>query len=157
MQFEQTMPRDLTHRPEPRNVLVELAAAERMYDGAIPADLRAYILRGGRAICSKTPVAQARDRVRHCVGQVRLAQPGGRPALAWSLALARGWLRDALTAYRAAQARARSGSGEFSSAAFVAPRQLQQAIDELEDQHRAPGAERLVEDLAGQQREQPIP
>jgi hypothetical protein len=108
------MPRDLIHRPVSRPgprpaILAELAAAERMYDGPIPADLRSHILRGGRAICAKTPVATARDRVRHCIAQVRLAQPGGTPALAWSLALAQGWLRDALVSYRAAQARAQRG------------------------------------------------
>jgi hypothetical protein len=74
----------------------------------IPADLRAHILRGGRAICSKTPIARARDRVRHCIGQVRLAQPGGKPALSWSLDLAQGWLRAALRAYRTAQTSART-------------------------------------------------
>jgi hypothetical protein len=105
------MPRDLTPLPAPLPaprpaMLAELAAAERMYDGPIPADLRTHILRGGRAICSKPPIGQARDRVRHCIAQVRLAQPGGTPALAWSLALARGWLRDALRAYRATQTRA---------------------------------------------------
>jgi 1,2-phenylacetyl-CoA epoxidase catalytic subunit len=89
-----------------RAVLAELRRAELMYDGPIPADLRAHILRGGSRQLAKLPIARARDRVRSCIAQVRLAQPGTRHA--WALALARGWLRDALANYRAEQRRLHS-------------------------------------------------
>jgi hypothetical protein len=90
--------------------LAELRRAELMYDGAIPADLRAHILRGGRGQLAKLPIQRARERVRSCIAQVRLAQPGTRRA--WALVRSRGWLQDALAAYRAEQARLRvSGPG----------------------------------------------
>ncbi len=93
--------------PSPRfTVLAELDAAERMYDGPIPADLRAHILAGGRAQLTKLPVTQARDRVRRCLAEVRLAEPA-RPGREWQAARARRWLAGALTAYRHAQGRAR--------------------------------------------------
>jgi len=89
-----------------RDVLAELRRAELMYDGPIPPDLRAHIMRGGRSQLAKLPIERARDRVRRCIAQVRLAQPGTKHA--WALALARGWLKDALAAYRTEQARLRS-------------------------------------------------
>jgi len=89
-----------------RAVLAELRRAELMYDGPIPADLRAHILRGGRGQFAKLPIERARDRVRSCLAQVRLAQPGTKHA--WALALARGWLTDALASYRLEQRRLHS-------------------------------------------------
>jgi hypothetical protein len=88
-----------------RAVLAELRRAELMYDGPIPADLRAHILRGGRGQLAKLPIERARDRVRSCIAQVRIAQPGTKHA--WALALARGWLKDALAAYRLERTRLR--------------------------------------------------
>jgi len=88
-----------------RDRLAELSRAELMYDGAIPADLRAHILRGGRSQLAKLPIERARERVRRCITQVRLAQPGTRQA--WALERSRGWLQEALAAYRAEQARLR--------------------------------------------------
>jgi hypothetical protein len=93
----------MTNPATDRDVLAELRRAELMYDGPVPADLRAHILRGGHSQISKLPIQRARERVRSCIAQVRLAQPGTHQA--WALDLSRGWLKDALDAYRAEQAR----------------------------------------------------
>ena len=84
----------------PVDRLAALAAVERMHDGPVPAAWRRHILRGG-APAGVSPLARARAHVRGRIAQVR-----GAPA--WQRARAQGWLRDALAAYRAAQARMRS-------------------------------------------------
>jgi hypothetical protein len=83
----------------PVDRLAALSAAERMYDGPVPADWRCHILRGGRH-ARVTPVARARAHVRSRIALLRRAP-------AWQRAQAHGWLADALAGYRAAQAHGR--------------------------------------------------
>jgi hypothetical protein len=110
--------------------LAVLAAVERMHDGPVPADWRRHILSAGRP-GGLTPLARARAHVRSRIALVRRAPP-------WQRAQARGWLVDALAAYRAVQARS------AAECLLVARRAVRNALTRAADWRAANWCGRLT-------------